>query len=289
MTVPLADWLALREPADAAARSAALTRVIADAVAPHDPVRILDLATGTGANLRYLAERLPPHQAWLIADVDPNVLARVHERTASWAAERGYTVERHANGFALRGAKLDCSVAVRQVNLDALPSELFAGRHLVTASALLDLVSEDWLERLAQRCRAERAAALFALNYDGRSSCEPAEPEDDLLRDGLNRHQLNDKGLGGPAAGPDADWIALRVFEKAGFVARREPADWRLGAVHAELQRQLMEGWVQATLEIEPSLAANVASWRERRFAHLAAGRSSVTVGHHDVAAWLPE
>ena len=65
MTVHLSDWLALREPADAAARSDSLTRTITDVVAPCDPVRVLDLATGTGANLRYLVERLPPRQDWL--------------------------------------------------------------------------------------------------------------------------------------------------------------------------------------------------------------------------------
>lgn len=290
MTVPLSDWLALREPADTAARSVSLTRAVAEAVAPHDPVRILDLATGTGANLRYLAERLPPRQQWLVTDLDPNVLARVHERTSSWAAARGYVVEAQAGALTIRGEQLDCHVAVRQVNLNLLPADLFSGRHLVTASALLDLVSEPWLRTLAARCRAERAAALFALNYDGRSFCSPAEPEDDVLRDALNRHQLKDKGLGGPATGPDADRVALRVFEEEGFRARREETNWNLGAEHAELQRQLMDGWAEAALELElePALAGAIASWRERRYAHLAAGRSSVVVGHHDVAAWLP-
>jgi len=287
MTVHLSDWLALREPADAAARSDSLTRTITDVVAPCDPVRVLDLATGTGANLRYLVERLPPRQDWLVTDVDSHLLVRLRERTSSWAATRGYAVEEHQGGLMIRGERLDCRVAVRQLDLNTLPIDIFSGRHLVTSSALLDLVSEPWLRALAQRCRAERAAALFALNYDGRSVCSPAEPEDDVLRDALNRHQLNDKGLGGPAAGPDADRIALRVFEEAGYRALSEEANWNLGTGETELQRQLMEGWAEAALELEPALAGSIASWRVRRFAHLAAGRSSIVVGHHDVAAWL--
>ncbi len=288
MTVPLSDWLALREPADAAARSLPLTLGIADAVAAHDPVRVLDLATGTGANLRYLVERLPARQHWLVTDVDTRLLERLHERTSGWAAARGYVVEEQSGGLTIRGERLECRVSVRQVNLNTLPPEIFSGRHLVTASALLDLVAEPWLRMLAQRCSAEHAAALFALNYDGRSSCSPAEPEDDVLRDALNRHQLQDKGLGGPAAGPDADRIAMRAFAEAGYRTRREETNWNLGANDVELQRQLMEGWAEAALELQPALASSIASWRERRSAHLAAGRSSVVVGHHDVAAWLP-
>jgi SAM-dependent methyltransferase len=287
MTVPLSDWLALREPADEAARSVSLTRTIADAVSSRDPVRVLDLGSGTGANLRYLMERLPQRQQWLLTDVNRDVLERVREQTSAWAAARGYVVVAEGPGLTIRGERLHCRVAVRHVDLDTLPSELFSGRHLVTGSALLDLVSEQWLHTLVVRCRAEGAAALFALNYDGRAVCAPPEPEDDLLRDGLNRHQLRDKGLGGPAAGPAADRIAVRVFEEAGYHARREEANWRLGAEHGELQRRLLDGWAFATLEDDPSLSATIADWRRRRHEHIAAGRSSVMVGHHDVAAWL--
>src|SRR5690348_8953010 len=55
----LADWLSLREAADAAARSEALARAIADGLRDHAPLRLVDLATGTGSNIRYLAPRLP--------------------------------------------------------------------------------------------------------------------------------------------------------------------------------------------------------------------------------------
>jgi SAM-dependent methyltransferase len=288
MTVPLSDWLALREPADAAARSATLTRAVADVVQARDPVRVLDLGSGTGANLRYLLEHLPRRQQWLLTDLSADVLARAHERTAAWAAARGYVVAAEGPGFTIRGDRLHCRVAVRRADLNTLPLDIFRGRHLVTGSALLDLASEQWLHALAVRCRAESAAALFAFNYDGRSFCTPREPEDDLLRDGLNRHQLRDKGLGGPAAGPAADRIAVSVFEEAGYLARREESNWQLGAEHRELQRQLMDGWADATLEDNPAHAVAIADWRRRRHEHVDAGRSSVVVGHHDVAAWLP-
>jgi hypothetical protein len=249
---------------------------------------VLDLGSGTGANLRYLLEVLPNRQDWLLTDVNVDVLERVYSRTSSWAAARGYTVTAEPGGLTIRGHGRDVRVRVRQEDLDMLRPDLFAGRDLVTASALLDLVSESWLETLAARCRAERAAALFALNYDGRSDCLPREPEDDLLRDGLNRHQLRDKGLGGPAAGPVANVVAVRVFGRAGYEVSGVESSWRLGAEHLELQRQLMDGWVEATLELDPVLAPQVADWRKRRHAHLDSGASRIVVGHHDVAAWLP-
>ena len=175
------------------------------------------------------------------------------------------------------------------MNLGTLDNrEIFAGRHLVTASALLDLVSAEWLRALADRCRASGAAALFTITYNGRSSCAPAEPEDDLVRDLMNRHQKTDKGLGGPALGPDAVSCAEQQFAEAGYLVRREPSDWTLGPEVSALQRMLIDGWAQAATEMAPDHSATIARWRERRLAHVDAGRSRIVVGHDDLAAWLP-
>ena len=52
---------------------------------------------------------------------------------------------------------------------------------LVTASALLDLVSDDWLARVTSLCRKRNAAVLFALTYDRRLRCFPPEPEEKVI------------------------------------------------------------------------------------------------------------
>jgi hypothetical protein len=284
----LSSWLQLREPADAAARSHGLTRTIADALAGNEPVRVLDLATGTGANLRYLAPHLPRVQHWLVVDRDPGLLALLPARTASWGAERQYDVRPHANGCVIRGDGLECDVETRQMDLGTSTSEgIFAGRHLVTASALLDLVSERWLRDLASRCRAAGAATLFAITYNGWSSCSPEEPEDDMVRDLLNRHQKTDKGLGGPAAGPEAGASAVRSFEDVGYRVRTEPSDWTLASAERELQRRLIEGWAGAARDMHAD-ASTIARWRDRRMAHVDAGRSRIVVGHVDLAALPP-
>lgn len=287
----LSSWLALREAADTAARSVALTEAIADVLGrkvrlkadptdeartdegrtdegrAHDgqPLRILDLATGTGSNVRYLAPRLPAPQQWLVVDRDPALLREVPTRMPTGTVE------------------------TRCLELGELDDPgIFAGRHLVTASALLDLVSERWLRRLATCCRASGAAVLFALTYNGASRCLPEEPEDGTIRDLMNRHQRqNDKGFG-PAAGPDAVECAVRCFEEAGYQVRREPSDWVLAPDARDLQRQLIEGWAGAARDIAPGLSSTIRDWLARRLAHIAANRSLVYVGHEDLAAWLP-
>ena len=172
------------------------------------------------------------------------------------------------------------------MNLGTLDAALFTGRDLVTASALLDLVSASWIEALADHCRASGAAALFALNYNGESRCTPEEPADDTVLRLFNQHQRqNDKGFG-RAAGPDAIAIAMRAFTGRGYVVRSARSDWRLAPDTFRLQRPLIEGWAKAAIEIAPERAPLINDWLARRLAHVDAGRSHIVVGHDDVAAF---
>jgi SAM-dependent methyltransferase len=261
-----ADWLALREPADHASRSLALTRAVFDALRPHAPMRILDLACGTGSNLRYLtsmtgiAATAAGGSHWLLVDHDPALLACV-------SAEAG--------------------IDTRCLDLAALDDpEIFAGRSLVTASALLDLVSPEWLRSLAARCAEAGAAVLFALNYDGRIVCSPEDPDDALVNALVNEHQKGDKGFG-PAVGPDAPEIAARAFEAVGYRVQRAPSDWILSPESRELQQRLIEGWAQAAAEMAPARVRVIDGWRDRRLSHVAAGWSTMTVGHEDFGGIL--
>jgi hypothetical protein len=259
----------------------------------------LDLCTGTGSNLRYLLDRLPGRQHWLVVDRDAALLDEVPTRLATWARAKGCTVATVGRVSRLHGDHLDAHVETRQMNLDRLDGLLFEGRNLVTASALLDLVSESWLRTLATRCRAARAAALFSITYNGQWSCDPREPEDDLVRQLMNLHQKTDKGLGGAAAGPEA-WVAAEhAFVDAGYRVERATSDWSIEPSDREFQRELIEGWAFAASEIAPRYAASeiaphhdaphqagmIADWLRRRLEQVDAGRSRIVVGHVDMAA----
>jgi len=263
--------------------------MIADALPVGVPVSVLDLATGHGSNVRYLAARLPSPQRWLAVDRSATLLTELRERMSSWGAARGCVARTDGEVCVIRGVRFECDVETRRMDLGGLDRpEIFAGRHLVTASALLDLVSAQWLRTLAAHCRAEGASALFTITYNGRFSCSPAEPEDSVVRDLMNQHQKTDKGLGGPAAGPDAAECAERCFAEAGYLVERAPSDWTLEPTEPDVQRMLVDGWAQAASEMAPDRASTITNWRARRLAHVDAGRSRLIVGHDDLAATLP-
>jgi SAM-dependent methyltransferase len=280
-----ADWLALREPADHAARSNRVTafvteelgRPLSDAsVDGRSPgqsaIRVLDLGSGTGSNFRYLSRRLPEAQQWLLVDNDPALLARARPQT---------DVVPRPN--IAPGTDV---VSTRCADLSVLDESLFAGRALVTGSALLDLVSDAWMHALAVHCRAAGAAVLFALTYDGRTEWSPGDGGDQRIRELVNQHQRGDKGFGA-ALGPAATDAAARHLADQGYRVVRDRSDWVLDRGHAALQKELLEGSAHAAVEMAPGESAAIHAWLTRRLEHLAAGRSRTIVGHEDLAAVL--
>jgi SAM-dependent methyltransferase len=261
-----ADWLALREPADTAARSESLTRVAGDRLALRGHARALDLACGTGANVRYLAGRLPVSVSWTIVDHDQALLDEARRRLSHGLAGDGY------------------AITARRSGLSQIDPAMVAGHDLVTASAFLDLVSAAWIEALAGACRSARSIVLLALTFDGRIECTPPHPDDELIRGQVLRHQRHDKGFG-PALGPDATSVAEATFAAAGFAVRTAHSDWVLES--PRLQRELVEGWARAATAIDAAQAPRIAAWEERRLAHVLEGRSRIRVGHRDLVAWI--
>src|SRR5262245_11335500 len=104
MADTLSRWLTLREPADIAARTSALDVVTALVRTLGDrgarPLRVLDLGTGTGSNVRFLAPLLSPRQRWVLVDQDPALLSEVPAKLVSWGEARGYVVA--AEGMRVR-------------------------------------------------------------------------------------------------------------------------------------------------------------------------------------------
>jgi hypothetical protein len=266
-----AQWLQLREPLDALSRAAGLCDFLTEELArqkrQNSRLAIIDLGAGTGANLRYAAPLLGGQQDWLLVEQDPLLLAAMEVRRREWMPPADCRV---------RHLELDLATQLHRLPL--------ADGALLTASALLDLVSEGWLRALAQLAAKAASPVWFALNYDGNIECVPAEPEDAEVRELFNLHQLTDKGFG-PALGPESGRTAERIFAAQGYRIRCAPSDWRIGPQSPALQRALVQGWFGAACEIAPHRAAALRDWAGRRGAHIEGACSELRVGHLDIIA----
>jgi SAM-dependent methyltransferase len=256
-----AEWLKLREPYDLRARNTMVLDAVLNLLEGQSSVAIVDLACGTGSTFRALSPHIGARQNWRLVDNDLSLLARVPSSSP---------------GITVTAAPVD-------LNRD-LEAAFESPADLVTTSALLDLVSSDWLDRLVVEVAARRLPVYAALSYDGRAELSPSDPLDRRIVDAVNRHQRKDKGFG-PALGPSAAKAAIAAFERVGYVVTHGLADWEFGPDDREIQTEILTGWAAAAREIRDPPRFQIIDWLKRRRELIAAGRSTIHVGHVDLLA----
>lgn len=253
-------WLALREPADRAARDRALLGAAASHLDQAGEPVVVDIGCGMGSTLRAFAPLVGRRVRWRLVDHDEALLAEAHRRTRGQA-----------------------DVSCERADLAEIEALELPKSGLVTASALFDLVSRDFVERLADRLAGSALGLYAALNYNGEIGWKPGVDEDGTMVAAFNRHQTGDKGFG-PALGPGAAEALMAALEARGYRVMMAPSPWEIGADAADLHNAFLDGMIDAVGETGDVKAAALEVWAARRRAAIGE-RATCRVGHFDVLA----
>ena len=259
------EWLALREPADAAARASDLVEHLGRHVPATGRRVVHDLGGGTGAMGRWLAPLLPGAQHWVVHDRDADLLDVAVADLPGPAAD---------------GAPV--TVEVMRSDITRLHPGDLEDAVLITASALLDLLTGDELAGLVSVCSGAGCPVLVTLSVVGRADLAPPDPLDSRVAAAFNAHQRRTTEAG-RLLGPDAAAAAVEGFGHLGAEVLVRPSPWRLDAAQADLAAEWFAGWVGAACEQEVELAAETDAYARRRLAEAEAGRLAVTVDHTDL------
>jgi trans-aconitate methyltransferase len=262
------DWLQLREAADATARAAELVEHVRRQWAPTGLGVVHDLGCGSGSMARWLAPRLPGPQHWVLHDWDGELLANAETDVRVTATD---------------GAPV--TLETRQRDITRLVRDELAEASLVTASAVLDLLTAEELGRLVRACVAAACPVLLTLTVVGRVDVVPVDPLDGCFGDAFNAHQRRTAGGGRRLLGPDAPAAAADAFARLGAEVEVRRSPWRLGRYDAALAVEWLSGWVAAACEQRPDLLAEAPAYLRRRRAEAASGRLVLTVHHQDLLA----
>ena len=274
------DWLTLREPHDAQARSLGLAQGLAQRL-PARP-RLIDLGAGTGSLFRWLAPIIGRAQVWTFADADPNLLGRALDDTQDWAEDQGWAVTAPGRALLVHAPTGTWRIETKRIDLQASLAALpLAGHDAVVCSALLDLVSQAWIERFTALLHVP---LLACLNVDGRDAFLPQDPIDRIVMAGFRRDQGREKGFG-PALGPRAPAVLGAALKAHGFLVRSAAADWRIPRPAQDMLGELVLSHADVAASHLPRHAAAIDAWTQRRTDQIARGRLSVRIGHRDILA----
>jgi hypothetical protein len=281
-------WLGLREPVDHASRSASVQAAMLDCLrkrhgADLSGLRLLDLGSGSGSNMRALVPLFGNEQDWTLVDYDQALLDASRQLTAHWADEilseqgDGLQMRKAGKTVSIRWLRADLNKEIEHVLVDARPD-------MVTAAALFDLISPAWIARF---CRALKTPFYTVLTYDGRSAwCPPHEADEDLLT-AFHAHQMTDKGFG-VAAGPQAAAVLAQCLQAEQFAVVRGDSAWQINTQHRTLLDLLHQGMVEAVEQTGRVSAARLSQWSATRLQ-----TTDCLIGHEDTLAipsgWLPK
>lgn len=281
-------WLQARERVDAVARDARLADAFVGRL-PHrkggDGPHLIDLGAGDGNGLRWLAPRIPGPQRWTLVDHDPAGLEAALGRTADWAdGMAGWRFRRLGRALCIdRGESgaitVETLTADLASGLETLPWTSVDG---VTGSALLDLVSDDWLGQLARLLVQNGLPSWFGLMVDGADRWDPPHPDDAAIFSRFAADQRRDKGFG-RALGPEATNTAINRFRAAGLLVETAPSPWHLDAGAGPDPTAVLKALIRFHADVA---GKDADAWRAARLAEVGSGRLRVTIGHRDIAAW---
>ncbi|WP_320784838.1 methyltransferase domain-containing protein [Streptomyces sp. CRN 30] len=259
------QWLELREGADADARADSLLDPLrarlAHASGGAAELVVHDLGCGTGSMGRWLAPRLEGAQRWVLHDHDPGLLRLAADRAPRAAAD---------------GSPV--TVTARRGEIGRLTGADLVDAALVTASALLDVLTVEEVDALAAACTDAGCPVLLTLSVAGRVELTPEHPLDAELGDAFNAHQRR-----GGLLGPEAVDAACDAFSRRGATVRVQPSPWRLGPREAELTEEWLCGWVGAACEQRPDLVDRADAYLVERLRACRAGELRAVVHHCDV------
>ena len=121
---------------------------------------------------RWLAPQLPGPQHWVMYDRDADLLARAAVDVPPLTAD---------------GSPV--TVETRQRDITRLGQRDLAGASLITASALLDMLTAAEVERIARSCVEAGCVVLLTISVIGDVSLTPSDPLDDAIASAFNEHQ----------------------------------------------------------------------------------------------------
>ncbi|QDT11394.1 methyltransferase domain-containing protein [Stieleria marina] len=251
------DWLSLRAQYDARSRSVALAEqwVTYWQEQLRSDGAVIDLACGTGTNLRFLQPLQKVDTSWVGFDNDSRVIDLAREQSA------------HAN---CEFIELNLADQLRAVPIDSAIA--------VTTSAFLDMTSVSWLDRLATRLASK--PFLAAMTASGPLQFLPTDPLDATIGDQLAIHQTSDHGFGPSIGVGAAPYLADRLRGQGNEITIAD-SSWRLTAADADLQRFLVKSIGRRVRGMSPAIGID--RWISNRMDQIDADELVLTVPHCDL------
>ncbi len=244
------EWLTFREQEDLLARNSTILECVTEHLKGTKRLNILDIGCGTGATMRALLPEIKQPQHWTLLDADQELLARARCLNQPLVSDPNYTLE--------------------TVFADLTSGFGFLNREysLVTATALLDLVSEAWIKKFVMALKHNNLSFYCSITPNNRIEIDPKDNLDKKVICTFNSHRYSDKGFGMSLGGHATDFT-IEQLQRSGFNVSSASETWGNRHPNKSFRKifnaKLVEGISQAANNTKMIDASELKQWTDSR------------------------
>lgn len=278
------DWLEERYRLDAGARNKHVERAVLEAFQGFPPLYVLDVGSGLGANARYYSCLFSSNQEWILVEKSEVLSLRAIPSLRFWAEANKWMTEELSEG-------LQVWMSEKEVRIKSIKASFFDSSeivdlfriNLVTANAVMDLVSEDQFVTFAENLISNRIPLLATMNYES-MYFEPEDEEDVEFIALYERHMKRSQEFGS-AMGPDSTRRIIDFSVKRGCPVIYGKSTWNIDYGDLKMMQFLFRFINQALSENICSNGERVRmeAWFRRKRQQVKNQKLKMVVEHSDI------
>ena len=283
-----AQWLAHRFACDAEARHDEIEHKFLDFFRQHQTsLKIVDIGSGTGANVRYYFDKIPHAQEWTLIEQSTYLLEECRHSLSAFAQEHNYSWQAQGDAFLLTDTEEKTAtiklVPGRLEHIEQLTD--LPHTDVVTANAVFDLLSFEQFDALVSTLARHDVCLLATLNYY-ETSFLPFSDQDHRFTHWYHMHMKRPQPMG-IAMGPDCSAEMLDLLAQHHMMIEQEGSQWHLKKCDLTMHRYILHFMKQAISELSLSQEEqrDFNAWLDRKKELCRQRELEIIIDHSDIFA----
>ena len=278
-------WLDERYRFDAVARNPTIEQKFLHSLPSKDTISLVDVGAGSGANGRYLMEKIPANQQWVLIEQNPDFSKASLQVLQQHARHQGYTSFLEQDTLTLQTPTKTIQVNAKQGSLLEIENMTdLSHTDAVVANAVFDLFTPHQFDTFVSTIARYQLIFLSTLNYEN-MHFSPNTPQDEKMIALYHAHMLRPQTVG-TAMGPDCIPQISEILKKYRYAVDTGSSIWNIHSKDEKMMQYLLNFMESSITELPPSPedALLLQQWVKQKEE---AADFTLTIEHQDILGYF--
>jgi hypothetical protein len=213
---------------------------------------LVDAGAGSGANMRYLMEKIPASQQWVLIEQNPDFSKASLQVLQQHARHQGYTSFMEQDTLTLQTPTKTIQVNAKQGSLLEIENLTdLSHTDAIVSNAVFDLFTLHQFDTFVSTIARYQLIFLSTLNYEN-MHFSPTRWQDEKMIALYHAHMLRPQTVG-PAMGPACIPQMSDILKKHRYAVATGSSLWNIHSKDEKMMRYLLNFMETSIAELPPS------------------------------------